>query len=306
MTLQPRHLIQAAVLHVVLFVFLFVGVQCSQPMETAPVVQGVLIDPNDLKNLKPPTPPTPTPKPDEADEGPQQIVKDTDVVADQARQKQEQAAAEQQKADQQKAEEQKQAEAKAEELKQQQEAQKQAEEQAAALKKQQEEDKRKADEAAEQQRKKDAEQQLRKEAEQEQQAQAAALAKQKKAEEAQREADRRKRAEELQKQLGAESAELTAQVQNEWLLQLTAAIEDKWARPPGSDPNMKASIKIRLSPTGEVMSAEISAGSGSPLYDQTLQQAVYRASPLPLPRDPSAFDPVLNICFSANRRSCQQ
>jgi len=310
MTLQPRHFGLAVVLHAVLFAFILVGVQCSQKIETPPVVQGVLISPNDLKALKPPTPPAPTPpKPEEVDQGPQQIVNNTEVVADQARQKQEQAAAAQKKLEEQQAEQQrqKQEQAKAEELKRQQEAQKEAAEQAAALKKQQEQDARRKAEAAEAQRKKELDDQLKKEAEQQQQqAQAAAIAKQKKAEEAQREADRRKRAAELQQQLGVESAQMTAQVQNEWILQLAAAITQAWAWPPGTDPKTKAWLKIRLSPTGQVLSAEIATPSGVPLFDQTLKQAAYKASPLPLPRDPSAFDSNLTVCFSPNQQSCNQ
>ena len=310
MTLQPRNLILAALLHVALFaLLLFSGMQCTPHIEATPVIQGVLINPTDLKQFKPPSPPTP--KPEEQDEGPQQIVKDTDVVADQAKAKQEKAEAEQKKADEQKAAEQQQkdAAAKAEELKQQQQAQKDAE-QAELLKKQQDDAKRKADAAAaaaaEEQSKKDAEAQLRKEAEQEQQAQAAAMAKQKKAQEAKQEADRQKqRAAELQASLGVESAQLTQDIQNQWALQLVAAITQVWARPPGTDQNLKAILSITLSVTGQVQSANIATSSGVVAYDDSLKRAVYRASPLPLPQDPSAFVPNVNICFSPNPRNCQ-
>ena len=313
MTLQPRNLTLAALLHVALFALLvFSDMQCTPHIEATPVIQGVLINPSDLKQFKPPTPPTPTPpKPEDQDQGPQQIVKDTDVVADQAKQKQEKAEAEQKQADEQKAAEQQQkdAAAKAEELKQQQQAQKEAE-QAELLKKQQDDAKRQADAAAaaaaaEEQRKKDAEAQLRKEAEQEQQAQIAAMAKQKKAEEAQHEADRRKREAALQASLGVESAQLTQEIQNQWALQLVAAITQVWARPPGTDQNLKAILSITLSVTGQVQSANIATSSGVVAYDDSLKRAVYRASPLPLPQDPSAFAPNVNICFSPNPRNCQ-
>jgi colicin import membrane protein len=309
MTLQPRNLILAGLLHAALFALLvFSDMQCTPHIEATPVIQGVLINPSDLKQLKPPTPPTPTPpKPDEQNEGPQQIVKDTDVVADEAKAKHEKAEAEQKQADEQKAAEQQQkdATAKAEELKQQQQAQKDAE-QAELLKKQQDDAKRQADAAASaEQSKKDAEAQLRKEAEQEQQAQAAAMAKQKKAEEAQHDADRKKRAAELQASLGVESAQLTQEIQNQWALQLTAAITQAWARPPGTDQNLKAILSITLSVTGQVQSANIATSSGVVAYDDSLKRAVYRASPLPLPQDPSAFAPNVNICFSPNPRNCQ-
>jgi len=309
MTLQPRNLILAGLLHAALFALLvFSDMQCTPHIEATPVIQGVLINPSDLKQLKPPTPPTPTPpKPNEQNEGPQQIVKDTDVVADEAKAKHEKAEAEQKQADEQKAAEQQQkdATAKAEELKQQQQAQKDAE-QAELLKKQQDDAKRQADAAAAaEQSKKDAEAQLRKEAEQEQQAQAAAMAKQKKAEEAQHDADRKKRAAELQASLGVESAQLTQEIQNQWALQLTAAITQAWARPPGTDQNLKAILSITLSVTGQVQSANIATSSGVVAYDDSLKRAVYRASPLPLPQDPSAFAPNVNICFSPNPRNCQ-
>ena len=312
MTLSTRHLVLAALLHGVLLALLLLsGVQCTPHIETTPVIQGVLVNPSDLKQFKPPSPPTPTPpKPEEQNEGPQQIVKNTDVVADQAKEKHDKAEAEQKKADEQKAAEQQQkdAEAKAQELKQQQQAQKEVE-QAELLKKQQDDAKRKADAAAaaaaEEKRQKDAEAQLRKEAEQEQQAQAAAMAKQKKAEEAQHEADRRKRAAELQASLGVESAQLTAQMQSEWAAQLVNAINQAWARPPGTDQNLKAYLLISLSSTGLVQSASIATSSGVPAYDESLKRAVYRASPLPLPQDPSAFVSNVNICFSPNPRNCQ-
>ena len=97
-----------------------------------------------------------------------------------------------------------------------------------------------------------------------------------------------------------------AHVQNEWITQLAAAITQAWAWPPGTDPKTKAWLKIRLSATGQVLSADISTPSGIPLFDQTLKQAAYKASPLPLPRDPSAFDPNLTICFSPNQQVCNQ
>ncbi len=312
MTLSTRHLVLAALLHGALLALLLLsGVQCTPTIETTPVIQGVLVSPSDLKQFKPPTPPTPTPpKPEVQDEGPQQIVKNTDVVADKAKEQREKAEAEQKKADEQKAAEQQQkdAEAKAQELKQQQQAQKEAE-QAELLKKQQDDAKRKADAAAaaavQEKRQKDAEAQLRKEAEQEQQAQAAAMAKQKKAEEAQREADRRKRAAELQASLGVESAQLTAQIQNEWALQLVAALTNAWARPPGTDQNLKAYLLMTLSPSGAVQSASIDTSSGIQAFDDSVVRAAYRASPMPLPRDPSAFVANVRICFSPNPRNCQ-
>lgn len=323
MTLQPRHIVLATLLHVVLFTFLFVGVQCSQPIPPTPVVQGVLINPSQLPQPKPPVQNPSQTKPEESDQGPQQIVK-SDVVADQAKEEQQKAAAaaaqqQQEKAQQEAAaraaEEQrkKDEQAKAEELKRVEDAQRQAAEKAAEQKKQQEEEaKRQAEaqaaaaKAAEEQRKKDLEEQLRKEAQEKQEAQAAALAQKKKAEEARQEADRRKRAQELQAALGAENGQLMAQVQSQWAAQLQAALAGAWARPPGTDQNLKAFIIITLAENGQVQSASVETSSGMTGFDDSVVSAAYKASPMPTPADPAAFRHKVEVCFSPNPRNCQQ
>lgn len=327
MRLQARHIVLAALLHVVLFTFLFVGVQCSQPIPPTPVVQGVLVSPSQLQQYKPPVQNPAPAKPEDTDQGPQQIVQ-SPVVTDTAKAEQDKAAAaaakqleDQKAAEQAKAEEQRQKDeqAKAEELKRTEEAQKQAAEQA-ELKKQEEDAKRKADAeaaakakadaeakaAAEAQAKKELDEQLRKEAQEKQEAQAAMLAQKQKAEEARQAAERRKRAqEELQKALGVESAQLTAAVTDQWRLALIAALTQAWARPPGTDSNLKAFVIISLAQNGEVLSATIDNSSGMPGFDDSVVSAAYKASPMPLPADPTAFHSKVEVCFSPNPRNCQ-
>jgi colicin import membrane protein len=329
MRLQARHIALAALLHAVLFGFLFVGVQCSQPIPPTPVVQGVLITPAQLQQYKPPVQNPAPAKPEDTDQGPQQVVQ-SPVVTDTAKEEQEKAAAaqkqqeEQKEAEQAKAAEvqrQKDEQAKAEELKRVEEAQKQAAEEA-ELKKQEEDAKRKAEAdaaakakadaeakaAAEAEAKKELDEQLRKEAQEKQEAQAAMLAQKQKAAEAQQAAERRKRAqEELQKSLGVESAQLTAAVTDQWRLALIAALTQAWARPPGTDSNLKAYVIITLAQgSGQVLNASIDNGSGMSGFDDSVVSAAYKASPMPLPADPSAFHSKVEVCFSPNPRNCQQ
>jgi colicin import membrane protein len=318
-TLQPRHIVIAALLHVALFAMLFTGVQCSQHIQPTPVMQGVLINPSQLQHMKPPQPNPAPPKPDEVDQGPQKQVT-SDVVADQAKEQQEKAAAlqkqqqelqAQQAAAAKAAEEQRKAEAaKAEELRKSEEAQKQAAEQAAAQKKQQEEQaKAKAEAAAAAQKaqeQKDREEQLRKEAQEQQEAQQAMLNQKKKAEEARQAAERRRQAQqEMQKELGVASAQLSAEIQSQWATQLVAALAAAWARPPGTDSSLKAFVLMTLAPNGQVQNAQIDTGSGVPAFDDSVVRAAYAASPMPLPADPSAFRSKVDVCFSPNPRNCQ-
>ncbi len=300
MTLSPRHLLLAALLHLALFILLFTGVQCSKKIETPPVVQGVLINPSQIPHPpQPPQPETPPQTKPQEDQGPQLKV-NAEEVAEQAK--------EEQRKQQEQEEQKKQAEAAEAEKQKQLAEQKQKEDEAIALKKQQDEEaqKKKQEEATAAAAgppttlKKQA-------AQEEQQRQAAILAEKQKAEAAKRQAEQRKQAiADLQQQLGVENGALMQQVQSEWAAQLTAAIKRAWARPPGTDENLRAYLHITLSEGGQVQSARILTSSGVPIFDESVKGAVYKASPLPLPRDPSAFDSNINICFSPNQQNCQQ
>lgn len=152
----------------------------------------------------------------------------------------------------------------------------------AAEQKRKEEDKRKAAEA-EKKRKDEARQ--------------AAIQKKKEAEE------RRKSAESsLKEQLAREEKERTeakAKAEQAALAQSELArieglirqkVERNWVRPAGWTKGMECVVRVRLVPTGEVISATIARPSGNPTFDRSVENAVYKASPLPLPEDKSLFE----------------
>jgi hypothetical protein len=58
---------------------------------------------------------------------------------------------------------------------------------------------------------------------------------------------------------------------------------------------------------GEVVSAIIRTSSGDQKFDASVVQAeaLYRASPLPLPRNPSVFEPNITLWLSENPQNCQ-
>ncbi len=67
-------------------------------------------------------------------------------------------------------------------------------------------------------------------------------------------------------------------------------VERNWVRPAGWTKGMECVVRVRLAPTGEVISATIARPSGSPTFDRSVENAVYKASPLPLPEDKSLFE----------------
>lgn len=67
-------------------------------------------------------------------------------------------------------------------------------------------------------------------------------------------------------------------------------VERNWVRPAGWTKGMECVVRVRLAPTGEVINATIARPSGIPAFDRSVENAVYKASPLPLPEDKGLFE----------------
>ena len=88
-------------------------------------------------------------------------------------------------------------------------------------------------------------------------------------------------------------AEQTARAQSE-LARVEGLIRQKvernWVRSAGWTKGMECVVRVRLAPTGEVITATVARPSGSPAFDRSVENAVYKASPLPLPEDKDLFE----------------
>jgi len=159
-----------------------------------------------------------------------------------------------------------------------------------------EEDKKRKAEAertkkAEQEKKRKAEAERKKKAEQEKKRKAEAERKKK----AEAEAARRKEAEQaLQAQLAEEQAQHAL---SEYIPHIQAKIQRNWLRPPGSSAGLSCLILVKLIPGGEVVDAKVVRSSGDPLFDRSVETAVLKASPLPLPQDTAMFKHFREIQF---------
>jgi colicin import membrane protein len=206
------------------------------------------------------------------------------------------AAAEQRKQDEVK----RQAEAKAAAEKKQQaeaaarkkaEAEKQKQAEIAAQKKAEAEKQRKAEEAAKQ---KAAAEKAAKEK--------AAAEKKRKAQEAARkkaEAERKAAEAALQAQLAEEQELARAKsALAEFIPYIQDRIQRNWLRPPGSPAGLSCMVKVRLIPGGEVVSVSVIRSSGDLAFDQEVERAVLKASPLPLPEDATLFKHFREINFN--------
>lgn len=252
-----------------------------QPPRPAPTlaIEATVVDARTLKGTQQPAPQPPAapqtvpePQPEPEPDGPPPPAPEELARREQQRQLAETAARERREAEERAVQEQA------------------AQEQAARAKRQDEqrkaEEKRKADE----QRKAEAK------AAQEKKAQEAALAQQKAAEA--REANEREA--ELKRSLAAEehaSAVRSGPALANWQAQITAKINRSWLRPPTARSGIQCVLYVTQVPGGEVTQVSIGECNGDQAVRESIQAAVYRASPLPPPPDPSLFDRNLKINF---------
>ena len=112
-------------------------------------------------------------------------------------------------------------------------------------------------------------------------------------EESEREAD-------LKRSLAAEEQANTARAGPElanWQSQIAAKITRAWLRPPTARPGIECMLYVTQVPGGEVTKVTIGECNGDQAVRESIEAAVYRASPLPPPPDPALFDRNLRINF---------
>jgi colicin import membrane protein len=173
-----------------------------------------------------------------------------------------------------------------EELARREQAQRQAEEQAAAHK-------------AQAQRQRLEEQQAQERAAEEKAAQEKAAqarqAEEKRKAEAQRQAEA-----DLKRSLAAEQRVNSAASMSalaSWRSQITAKITRAWLRPPTARAGLECNLYVTQVPGGEVTQVRVGECNGDQAVRESIEAAVYRASPLPPPPDPALFDRDLKITF---------
>jgi len=128
--------------------------------------------------------------------------------------------------------------------------------------------------------------------------------KQRKAEEARRKAEAER---EMRERLAVEQERLRAQRQSamqrmidEYGLYIKEKVQRSWIRPAGSSASLSCTVNVRLIPGGEVVEVKIIRSSGNAAFDRSVEAAVFRASPLPVPSDPEVMEKFRSITFEFN------
>jgi colicin import membrane protein len=82
-----------------------------------------------------------------------------------------------------------------------------------------------------------------------------------------------------------------------WQSQITARIQRAWLKPPSARSGIECVLNVTQVPGGEVTNVRIGTCNGDQAVRESIEAAVYRASPLPPPPDPTLFERSLVITF---------
>lgn len=78
---------------------------------------------------------------------------------------------------------------------------------------------------------------------------------------------------------------------NQYRARILMSIGSQWLIPEGIDPTISCVFTLDVTPAGVVSHAQLIRSSGNAALDRAAETAIYKASPLPVPKDPAVFAP---------------
>lgn len=82
-----------------------------------------------------------------------------------------------------------------------------------------------------------------------------------------------------------------------WTQSIRGKVERAWLRPPSVTAALDCVVRVSQVPGGEVVRVEIQSCNGDASARESIEAAVYRASPLPQPSDAALFERVIEFRF---------
>lgn len=165
------------------------------------------------------------------------------------------------------------------------------------------EEQRRQEEAERKRQQEEAERKRREEAEKEERRRQAELERQREIER-QREENERLRREEDQQALASAIAAEEARNEAHNSDEMTAyrfALQQKvvrnWSPPPSRPDGLNCEVRVRQTPGGEVLDARVLSCNGDAAVERSIEAAVRRASPLPVPENSLLFDSTIIFEF---------
>ncbi|MFW0051610.1 MAG: cell envelope integrity protein TolA [Coxiella endosymbiont of Dermacentor nuttalli] len=111
----------------------------------------------------------------------------------------------------------------------------------------------------------------------------------------------------LQKEIQREQTQVAKMCQKEqnqrvldrYKTQIIQVIQQQWIIPVNANKNLSCILLIRLAPGGTVLSVTTLQSSGDPVLDRSARVAVFKASPLPVPKDSALFSQFHELRLTA-------
>ena len=101
----------------------------------------------------------------------------------------------------------------------------------------------------------------------------------------------------IKEMLAREQAAVSSRALAGWTDKIRAKIRGNILLPPDLTGNPEAIFDVTLLPTGEVLGAKMRKSSGHKGYDEAVERAILKSSPLPKPDQPSLFQRQLELHF---------
>lgn len=112
-------------------------------------------------------------------------------------------------------------------------------------------------------------------------------------------------AEQEAERIRAEQAATKGRVVNEYTAKINNKIKREIVLLPGVPDDALAVFRVTLLPGGSVLSVEMKKSSGNAVYDNAVENAIRKSTPLPLPPDPAMFKDfrILRLEFSPKSKN---
>lgn len=118
-------------------------------------------------------------------------------------------------------------------------------------------------------------------------------------------AEAKRREDERKKQLAEQVAEeerAQAEVAalgeiDKYLALIRNKVTRNWLKPAGARKGLACTVRVRTIPGGDVVGVTIIKSSGNAIFDRSVETAVRKAAPLPLPQDPAVAGRMREIDF---------
>jgi colicin import membrane protein len=110
-------------------------------------------------------------------------------------------------------------------------------------------------------------------------------------------ADREKAARDAQAKAQAEANAALARAEADYIRRIQGKVKGNVVLPPDLPGNPEAIFEVVQLPTGEIIEVTLRKSSGVRAYDDALQRAIAKSSPLPRPDRPELFQRTLTLKF---------